>query len=76
VRNTNFAYGIIVYTGMDTKIMRNSKKPPHKVSNVMKKMNKMLYTVFVFQILIIIVFAILNNRWLKSHFGLHPETGK
>lgn len=48
VRNTKSAFGVVVYTGMDTKIMKNSKKPPHKVSNVMKKMNKMLYTVFAF----------------------------
>jgi len=60
VRNTKLAYGIVVYTGMKTKIMKNMKKPPHKVSNVMKKMNHMLYTVFVFQVLIILSFAIAN----------------
>jgi len=48
IRNTKYTYGIVVYTGMQTKILKNLKKPPHKVSNVMKKMNYMLYTVFVF----------------------------
>ncbi len=33
---------------METKIMKNMKKAPYKVSNVMKLMNKMLYTVFAF----------------------------
>ena len=48
VKNTDHGIGIVVYTGMQTKIMRNLKKPPHKVSNVMHLMNRMLYTVFVF----------------------------
>ena len=53
-----------MYAGMKTKIMKNSSKHPHKVSNVMNKMNKMLYTVFVFQVGIIIAFAFLNQRWV------------
>lgn len=48
VRNTNFGIGIVIYTGMNTKIMKNLKKPPHKVSNIMRLMNKMLYSVFIF----------------------------
>ena len=48
VKNTDYGIGIVIYTGMDTKIMRNLKKPPHKVSNVMKMMNRMLYSVFAF----------------------------
>jgi len=48
VKNTNYGLGIVVYTGMNTKIMRNMKKPPHKVSNIMRLMNKMLYSVFAF----------------------------
>ena len=39
VRNTKYMLGVVVYTGKDTKIFRNLKKPPHKVSNVMKRMN-------------------------------------
>lgn len=42
----------------------------------MKKMNLMLYTVFVFQILIILLFATLNNKWAKDNYGAHYETGK
>lgn len=63
VRNTKHAFGIVIYTGMQTKILKNLKKPPHKVSNVMKKMNQMLYTVFAFQIVLVILFAGLNYNW-------------
>ena len=45
--NTEYAIGIIVYSGMQTKIMKNLKKIPRKESNVMDLMNKMLYTVLV-----------------------------
>jgi len=48
LRNTPFVYGIVIYVGTQTKIFMNSKKAPRKVSNLMIKMNYMLYSVFVF----------------------------
>jgi phospholipid-translocating ATPase/phospholipid-transporting ATPase len=42
IRNTEWCIGVGIYTGPDTKIFRNSKNPPHKVSNVMRTMNMML----------------------------------
>ena len=75
IRNTKYMYGIVIYTGKDTKIFRNLKRPPHKVSNVMKRMNRMLYTVFAFQVLIIVVFASLYYGWAQRNFATQPETG-
>lgn len=46
--NIECCYGIVVYMGHKTKIQINAKKPPRKVSNMMKMMNYMLYTVFGF----------------------------
>jgi magnesium-transporting ATPase (P-type) len=65
LRNIEFAFGICLYVGTETKIFMNSKKPPRKVSNLMKLMNKMLYTVFAFQIVIIMVFASLSLIWIE-----------
>ena len=62
LENTQFIYGLIVYTGNDTKIIQNSKKPPSKVSGVLKKMNLMLYTVFLFQISLCFVFSGMNAK--------------
>ena len=45
LRNTDFCIGFSVYTGPESKIMMNAKKPPTKVSNVQRKMNQMLYSV-------------------------------
>ena len=72
LRNTEYVYGIVVYMGKETKIMKNTKKPPRKVSNLMKMMNYMLYTVFVFQILIISVFASVSVAWISEKGEQYP----
>jgi phospholipid-transporting ATPase len=43
--------------------MQNAKKPERKVSQVMRLMNKMLYTVFAFQIILVIAFASVAIDW-------------
>jgi magnesium-transporting ATPase (P-type) len=48
LRNTDYCYGIVIYVGNNTKIMKNAKKAPRKISHLMKMMNFMLYTVFAF----------------------------
>ena len=63
VRNTETVIGVVVYTGMDTKIMKNLKKTPVKVSNIMKLMNRMLYSVFIFQFCLISLYAGLYINW-------------
>lgn len=70
IRNTESGLGIVVYTGMQTKIMKNLKKPPHKVSNIMKLMNKMLYSVFAFQFCLILLYAGLNVQWTNQEGSL------
>lgn len=71
LRNTDEVVGIVVYTGMDTKIMRNLKKPPHKVSNIMKQMNRMLWSVFLFQLALILIFAGLYLNWTTENSRKH-----
>lgn len=48
LRNTDYVLGFVVYTGIETKVMMNQRKPKPKVSNVMRMMNTMLYSVFMF----------------------------
>lgn len=63
LKNTDYAYGVVVYTGHETKVMLNGKAAPSKMSNVLLKMNKMLYSVFLFQAFICLTFAGLNMHW-------------
>ena len=48
LKNTEYCFGLVLYVGAETKIMKNAKKAPRKISNLMKLMNYMLYTVFAF----------------------------
>jgi magnesium-transporting ATPase (P-type) len=76
LKNTEYCIGVVVNTGPETKIMMNAKKPPAKVSNVQRMMNYMLYSVFLFQLILILIFAILSNFWFKNNGSDHFYLGK
>lgn len=46
LRNTNYIYGIVIYTGHESKIMKNSPKTRNKVSKIEAKTN--FLTIFLF----------------------------
>lgn len=60
LKNTDYIIGICVYNGHHTKIMKNAKNPPIKMSNVMKTMNKILISIFIMQICVCIFFSVAN----------------
>ena len=47
LKNVDVAYGVVIYAGMKTKILMNSKSVPDKLSNVIRTMNYLLYAVFI-----------------------------
>ena len=49
----------------------NQKKAPAKVSNLMRMMNKILYSVFAFQFLIICLWASLSLVWMTDNKEKH-----
>jgi phospholipid-translocating ATPase len=71
LRNTPYAIGIVIYVGPESKIMKNMKKPPTKVSNMMKKMNYMLYSVFILQIALILIYSIAGIIWDENWSTKH-----
>ena len=42
LKNTEYIYGIVIYAGHQTKIMKNSHKPEPKISKMIKTMDKLL----------------------------------
>ena len=46
LKNTNYIFGIVIYTGMNNKIILNSKKPTTKISLIEKNMNICLIGIF------------------------------
>ena len=71
LKNTPYCVGICLYVGNSTKIMMNQKKAPTKVSNMMRTMNKILYSVFLFQFLILVVWSSLSLLWMKDNSETH-----
>ncbi|XP_073221222.1 probable phospholipid-transporting ATPase 8 isoform X2 [Cicer arietinum] len=52
LRNTEYIYGVVIFTGHDTKVMQNSIDPPSKRSKIERKMDKIVYILFSTLILI------------------------
>ncbi|GAV73284.1 E1-E2_ATPase domain-containing protein/HAD domain-containing protein [Cephalotus follicularis] len=46
LRNTEYIYGAVIFTGHDTKVMQNATAPPSKRSRIERKMDKIIYVLF------------------------------
>jgi magnesium-transporting ATPase (P-type) len=69
LKNTDYVLGVVVYTGYDTKIMKNGKVPNSKVSKFMKTINKILYAVMLAQTCLCFILAYFSLKWQKNHIG-------
>ncbi|XP_061371073.1 probable phospholipid-transporting ATPase 4 [Gastrolobium bilobum] len=58
LRNTDYVYGVVIFTGHDSKVMQNSTKSPSKRSTIEKKMDYIIYTLFTVLILISFISSI------------------
>ena len=67
LKNTSYVYAIVVYAGHHTKIMKNSQNPKPKTSKIIKTMNKIMYSLFGFTIVICIVFAIFSVKFIDKY---------
>jgi len=70
MRNTEAVEGLVVFTGHDTKVMRNSEPPKYKHSKLDKITNNTIKIVLTVQILMsllggIIGYVMLTREWKK-----------
>ncbi|KAL4309168.1 hypothetical protein GQ457_01G040580 [Hibiscus cannabinus] len=63
LRNTEFVYGIVIFTGHDSKVMQNSTNSPSKRSKIERKMDCIIY----------VLFSVLLVISLISSFGFAVE---
>lgn len=68
LRNTSWIFGIVVYTGHDTKLMRNSTSAPLKRSTVDRLTNTQILMLFMILIVLCVTSAVFNEFWTRSHF--------
>ncbi|XP_039266166.2 phospholipid-transporting ATPase IB-like isoform X2 [Styela clava] len=66
LRNTQWVFGIVVYTGHDTKLMMNANRAPLKMSNVDKTTNMQIWFLMIILIVISLTSAIGSEIWKKT----------
>src|SRR5690554_699671 len=69
LRNTTFVYGLVVYSGIDTKLFLNQQPPPSKFSTVERVLNKFILGVFLFQMIICLINAVLSALYETNSFS-------
>jgi phospholipid-translocating P-type ATPase (flippase) len=63
LKNTNWIIGAVIYTGKDTKIMKNAEEAKFKQSQIEIKTNQLIVMILIFQIVICVAAAILHVIW-------------
>lgn len=58
LRNTDYIYGVVIFSGPDTKVVKNSTRSPSKRSRIERKMDKVIYILFSMLVFISLVTAI------------------
>ncbi|XP_026745960.1 probable phospholipid-transporting ATPase IA isoform X2 [Trichoplusia ni] len=67
LRNTNYIYGVVIYTGHETKLMKNSTKAPLKRSSIDRQTNTHILMLFIILLTLSLLSAGFNELWMKSH---------
>jgi len=68
LRNTDWVYGLVVYTGHETRVMMNSSSSRIKFSNLELGMNRQIIMLFFFQIFICLIGATMSE-FLTAEMG-------
>lgn len=75
LKNTRWIYGIVVYTGHETKIMMNSSETPNKCSSLTRKTDQNYLYLIIFVGILALLGAVLNmyyeTKVLTSHWYLN-----
>jgi phospholipid-transporting ATPase len=67
LKNTEWVLGLVVYSGHDTKIMRNSSNAKFKMSKIEKSTNLQIIYIFCVQLFLSGIAAIIGATWMKVH---------
>ncbi|KAK4751216.1 hypothetical protein SAY87_004698 [Trapa incisa] len=77
LRNTAYIYGVVIFTGHDTKVMQNSMEAPSKRSSIEKKMDYIIYLLLAALMVISLIsslgFFILTKYKMPEWWYLRPD---
>ncbi|KAJ4884232.1 putative phospholipid-transporting ATPase 9 [Raphanus sativus] len=68
LRNTDFIFGAVIFTGHDTKVIQNSTDPPSKRSMIEKKMDKIIYLMFFMVVLMSFIGSVIFGVTTRDDF--------
>ncbi|KAG0346180.1 hypothetical protein BG004_002265 [Podila humilis] len=68
LKNTEWVYGVVLYAGVDTKMMRNLKNTGLKFSTMETKLNRMIVAIFVFNAFLLV------GSMCFAYIGSHSAT--
>ncbi|KAL4367021.1 hypothetical protein GQ457_05G010560 [Hibiscus cannabinus] len=81
LKNTNYIYGVVIFTGHDTKVMQNAVGPPSKRTRIERTMDKIFYILFSALVLVSfvgsVVFGIETKKDNGGNYGrwyLRPDS--
>ncbi|KAK9080934.1 hypothetical protein Syun_031331 [Stephania yunnanensis] len=66
LRNTDYIYGAVIFTGHDTKVVQNAMNPPSKRSKIERKMDKIVYLLFSMLLLLAVTGSVAFGIWTKE----------
>ncbi|KAL1829296.1 hypothetical protein ACET3Z_007708 [Daucus carota] len=79
LRNTSYVYGVVIFTGHDSKVMQNATKSPSKRSRIEKQMDKIIYILFTLLVFISVIssigFAVKTKKQMPDWWYLPPDDG-
>uniref|UniRef100_A0A8B9UBP3 Phospholipid-transporting ATPase n=1 Tax=Anas zonorhyncha TaxID=75864 RepID=A0A8B9UBP3_9AVES len=71
LRNTNFCYGLVIYAGFDSKIMRNCGKIKRKKTKLDRMMDRLVIIIFLVLLAMSLCLAIASGFWAKTFQEKH-----
>ncbi|XP_034825074.1 probable phospholipid-transporting ATPase IA isoform X5 [Maniola hyperantus] len=66
LRNTAWLIALVVYTGHETKLMKNSTKAPLKRSSIDKQTNTQILMLFIILLVLSLLSGIFNELWIQQ----------
>ena len=65
LKNTDWVIGAVVYTGEDTKIMRNADKSKFKMSNIERTVNSLILQIILLECTFSLVNFLFTWHWME-----------
>ncbi|KAH7307649.1 hypothetical protein KP509_22G070700 [Ceratopteris richardii] len=77
LRNTQYIYGVVIFSGHETKVMQNAMDPPSKRSRIERKMDSIICFLFIILVILSLVggiaFGIRTKVDMPSWWYLRPD---